>query len=91
MAYGSRLKSVWTPAIFKGDVYAAVLAVLVTGDNCAGDNRSTERGQLSVGETVYSSPIIAAAQSVTGVVAVKLQTFERMDSPTRQEAAHLRN
>ncbi|MGA7314734.1 MAG: hypothetical protein WBX22_12265 [Silvibacterium sp.] len=67
---------------FRGDVYAAVLRVLVTGDRCSGTLGLLDPANFEFGETVYASPVVAAAQSVAGVVAVTLTTFERMDSPT---------
>jgi hypothetical protein len=70
------------PSYFQGDVYAALWQVLVTGDNCAGTRGLLNAANFQFGETVYASPILAAAQAVVGVVAVQLVTFERMDSPT---------
>jgi hypothetical protein len=67
---------------FRGDVYAAVQRVLVTGDRCSGTSGLLDPANFEFGETVYASPVVAAAQSVPGVVAVTLTTFERMDSPT---------
>jgi hypothetical protein len=72
---------------FRGDVYAAILAVLVAGDTCAGTSGLLNATNFQFGKTVYSSPIIAAVQSVVGVVAVKLLIFERMDSPTTAGSA----
>jgi len=70
------------PRFFRGDVYAAVWAALVGGDTCAGTPGLLNAANFRFGETVYSSPIIAAAQAVVGVVSVKLLRFERMDMPT---------
>ncbi len=67
---------------FQGDVYAAVWQVLVAGDPCSGAPGLLNAANFQFGETIYASPIIAAAQAVTGVVAVSLATFERMDAPT---------
>jgi hypothetical protein len=77
-----RLEICVAPGQFRGDVYAAVLKILVTGDQCTGVLGLLDPANFQFGETVYASPIIAAAQSVPGVVAVTLITFERMDSPT---------
>ncbi len=63
-------------------MYQAVWKVLVTGDACAGDLGVLNPANFQFGETVYASPIVAAAQAVTGVVAVSVVTFERMGSPT---------
>ena len=72
---------------FQGDVYAAVWKVLVGGDPCTGALGLLNPANFQFGETVYSSPIVAAAQAVPGVVAVAVTTFERMDSPTPPGAA----
>jgi hypothetical protein len=69
------------PSYFQGDVYAAIWQVLVTGDNCTGTQGLLNAANFQFGETVYVSPILAAVQTVTGVIAVHLVTFERMDSP----------
>jgi predicted phage baseplate assembly protein len=70
------------PEYFQGDVYQAVWKVLVTGDACTGVMGVLDPANFQFGETVYASPIVAAAQAVTGVVAVSVVTFERMGSPT---------
>ena len=75
------------PSYFHGDVYAAVWRVLVAGEPCTGTLGLLNPANFQFGETVYASPIIAAAQRVTGVVAVTLTTFERMDAPTPAGAA----
>ena len=66
---------------FQGDVYAALWKVLVTGDACAGITGLLSTKNFTFGSAVYSSPFIAAAQSVVGVVSVTLTAFARMDSP----------
>jgi hypothetical protein len=75
------------PGFFKADVYAAVWQLLVTGDSCTGTAGLLNAANFRFGQTVYASPIIAAAQTVVGVAAVTLVTFERMDSPTAPGAA----
>jgi hypothetical protein len=60
---------------FRGDVYTALV------------NRFTGAGGLlnaanfTFGQTVYASPLIAAAQAVEGVSAVTLAVFSRLDKP----------
>jgi hypothetical protein len=71
-----------SPNFFQGDVYQALWQLLVTGDSCTGTPGLLNAANFQFGQTVYASPIIAAAQSVTGVVAVTLVTFERMTQPT---------
>jgi hypothetical protein len=70
------------PSFFQGDVYAAVWQVLVTGNACTGTPGLLNAANFQFGQTVYASPIIAAAQAITGVAAVTLVTFERMSAPT---------
>lgn len=70
------------PGYFQGDVYAALWKLLVTGDSCTGAAGVLNAASFQFGETVYASPIVAAAQSVPGVQAVTLTTFERMSAPT---------
>ncbi len=70
------------PGFFQGDVFAALWKLLVTGDSCTGTPGFLNAANFQFGQTVYASPIVAAAQAVAGVMAVALVTFERMDSPT---------
>ncbi len=74
------------PGYFRGDVYAALWKLLVTGDSCAGTPGLLNAASFQFGQTVYSSPIGAAAQSVAGVAAITLVTFERMDQPLSANA-----
>jgi hypothetical protein len=69
------------PSFFKADVYAALWKLLVTGDSCTSTSGLLNAANFQFGQTVYASPILAAAQQVVGVAAVTLVTFERMDSP----------
>jgi predicted phage baseplate assembly protein len=71
-----------SPGFFRGDVYQAIWKLLVTGDSCTGSQGRLNAANFTFGQTVYASPIIAAAQSAPGVAAVTLVTFERMDRPT---------
>ena len=70
------------PGFFAGDVFAALWKLLVTGDSCTGTPGFLNAANFQFGQTVYASPIVAAAQTIPGVKAVALVTFERMDSPT---------
>ncbi|HTX77636.1 MAG TPA: hypothetical protein VMD29_15610 [Terracidiphilus sp.] len=69
------------PGFFRGDVYAALWKLLVSGDSCAGTPGLLNQANFQFGQTVFASPILAAAQSIPGVGAVTLVTFERMDRP----------
>ena len=75
------------PGFFRGDVYAALWKLLVTGDACSGKPGLLNAANFQFGQTVYASPIVAAAQSVVGVASVTLTTFERMDRPQPAHAA----
>ena len=76
------------PAHFRGDVYAALMQIFVTGDRCDGSVGLLNASNFSFGETVYASPLIAAAQSVQGVLSATLVTFTRMDAPWVDGVAH---
>ena len=67
---------------FQGDVRSAVLRLFTTGDLCSGARGILNPENFSFGETIYTSPLIAAAQSVDGVAAATLTVFQRMDDPT---------
>ena len=69
------------PEHFRGDVYQALLMVFVTGDQFDGTPGLLNPASFAFGQTVYASPLIAAAQAVEGVAAATLTVFTRMDSP----------
>ncbi|MDQ6775601.1 MAG: baseplate J/gp47 family protein [Actinomycetota bacterium] len=69
------------PEHFQGDVYRALMAVFITGDQCGGARGLLNAENFSFGQTVYASPLVAAAQAVEGVRSVTLSTFTRMDAP----------
>ncbi|MFC4527113.1 baseplate J/gp47 family protein [Dyella halodurans] len=69
------------PDHFRGDVYAALLKLFITGDQCGGQRGLLNADNFVFGESVYASPLIAAAQSVDGVVSATLVTFGRLDKP----------
>jgi Baseplate J-like protein len=75
------------PGFFRSDVYEALWQLLVTGSSCTGTPGMLNAANFQFGQTVYASPIIAAAQGVTGVAAVTLVTFERMNQPTSANTA----
>lgn len=66
---------------FRGDVHAALARLFITGNQCSGQRGLLDAGNFAFGETVYASPLIAAAQSVDGVVSATLVTFGRLDAP----------
>jgi hypothetical protein len=69
------------PQYFQGDVYDALMEVFVSGNQCDGTPGLLAPSNFSFGETVYVSPLVAAAQAVEGVVSVTLETFTRIDAP----------
>ncbi|HEY4049483.1 MAG TPA: hypothetical protein VGM27_21685 [Acidobacteriaceae bacterium] len=69
------------PDHFQGDVYEALIKVFVTGNQCNGQSGLLNAANFTFGETVYTSPLIAAAQAVEGVRSATLTVFARMDDP----------
>jgi hypothetical protein len=69
------------PDHFQGDVYQALMKVFVTGNQCNGQSGMLNAANFTFGETVYTSPFIAAAQAVEGVLSATLTVFARMDDP----------
>jgi len=65
-------------AYIQDDVKTALLQLFTTGNTCTGQLGLLNPSNFSFGETVYTSPFIAAAQSVAGVDAVTMQAFQRM-------------
>ncbi len=68
------------PEHFQGDVYDALMKVFVTGNQCNGQSGLLNAANFTFGETVYTSPFIAAAQAVEGVLSATLTTFARLDN-----------
>lgn len=70
------------PAFFQADVRKALLELFTTGNLCTGQREILDPANFTFGQTIYASPLIAAAQSVQGVTAATLTVFERMDNPS---------
>ncbi len=60
---------------FQGDVYTALMA------RFTGPGGLLAAANFTFGQTVYASPLIAAAQAIEGVASVTLATFSRLDQP----------
>lgn len=60
---------------FRGDVQAALLT------RFTGPGGLLDAANFTFGQTVYASPLIAAAQAVEGVASVTLAVFSRLDAP----------
>lgn len=65
------------PGFFPGDVKAALLDVFSNGIRPNGRRGVFHPDNFSFGQTVFLSPIYAAAQSVAGVASVKITKFRR--------------
>lgn len=69
------------PAHFRGDVYRALMKRFIAGDQCDGRRGLLDAANFVFGQTVQTSPLIAAAQAVDGVVSATLTRFSRLDAP----------
>ncbi len=69
-------------AYFQADVRSALLQLFTTGNTCTGRPGILNPDNFTFGQTIYASPLIAAAQSVDGVSAATLSAFYRMDNPS---------
>ena len=65
---------------FRSDVRDALLQLFISGNQCSGQPGLLNPANFTFGETIYLSPLIAAAQGVEGVVSVTPLTFTRMDA-----------
>lgn len=65
---------------FQSDVRDALLQLFISGNQCNGQPGLLAPNNFTFGETIYLSPLIAAAQGVEGVVAVTPLKFRRMDA-----------
>ena len=72
---------------FQSDVETAVMKVFTTGDLCDGRSGILNPQNFTFGETIYTSPLVAAAQAVEGVSSATLTAFQRMDDPLSDGAA----
>ncbi|HEY6377365.1 MAG TPA: baseplate J/gp47 family protein, partial [Edaphobacter sp.] len=72
---------------FQSDVRNALLRLFISGDQCNGKPGILNPQNFTFGQTIYTSPLIAAAQAVEGVSSVTLATFQRMDDPSSDGTA----
>lgn len=68
------------PAHFQADVYGTLQKVFVSGNRCNGSSGLLNAANFAFGETVYASPLVAAAQAVDGVISASLSVFTRMNN-----------
>ncbi len=66
------------PHYLRGHVEAALLEVLGTHDLADGRRGFFHPDNLTFGEGIYLSKLLAAAQAVTGVESVRVTTFQRL-------------
>jgi uncharacterized phage protein gp47/JayE len=67
---------------FQSDVEEALMHLFIAGNQCSGQPGLLNPDNFTFGQTVYASPLVAAAQAVEGVVSATLTIFERMDDPS---------
>jgi predicted phage baseplate assembly protein len=70
------------PSFFQADVETALMQLFTTGNLCTGQPGMLNPDNFTFGQTIYTSPFIAAAQGVQGVTAVTMTQFQRMDNPS---------
>ncbi len=70
------------PDYFQADVETALMQRFVAGNQCTGQLGILNPVNFTFGQTIYTSPFVAAAQSVEGVSSVALSVFQRMDDPS---------
>ncbi len=66
------------------DVEQALLAIFSSSIQPDGTPGLFSPGRLNLGQPLYLSPLIAAAQAADGVASVQVLTFERQDQPGNQ-------
>jgi hypothetical protein len=70
------------PDYFQADVKSALIQLFTVGTLCNGRPGVLNPENFNFGQTIYTSPFIAAAQGVQGVVAATVTVFQRMDDPS---------
>ncbi len=70
------------PDFFQADVETALMQLFTTGNLCTGQPGILNPENFTFGQTIYTSPFIAAAQGVQGVTSATLTVFQRMDDPS---------
>jgi len=76
------------PDYFHADVETALMQLFTTGNQCTGQPGLLNPENFTFGQTIHTSPFIAAAQGVDGVTSVTMVVFQRMDDPSIDGAAH---
>ena len=69
------------PDYFRSDVAAALLEIFSSGTLADGSKGLFQPDFFTFGQTVYLSPLYAAAQAVAGVASVEITVFQRQGHP----------
>jgi predicted phage baseplate assembly protein len=69
------------PDYFRSDVEAALLEIFSSGTLADGRKGLFQPDFFTFGQTVYLSPLYAAAQAVAGVASVQIPVFQRQGRP----------
>jgi hypothetical protein len=69
------------PDYFRSDVAAALLEIFSSGTLADGRKGLFQPDFFTFGQTVYLSPLYAAAQAVAGVASVEITVFQRQGLP----------
>jgi baseplate J-like protein len=72
---------------FQTDVRDAIMRVFITGELCNGQRAILNPENFTFGQTISTSPLVAAAQAVEGVSSAVITVFQRMDDPSADGAA----
>jgi hypothetical protein len=75
------------PDFFQTDVRDAILRLFTVGDLCDGTRGLLNPENFTFGQTIYTSPFVAATQEVDGVSSAQISVFQRMDDPSRDGVA----
>ena len=59
------------PDFFQADIYTALMEVFTTGNQCTGQPGMLNAANFTFGQTIHTSPFLAAAQGVQGVAAAR--------------------
>ena len=70
------------PDFFQADVETALMQLFTTGNLCTGQPGLLNPDNFTFGQTIYTSPFIAAAQGVQGVTSATMTLFQRTDDPS---------
>jgi hypothetical protein len=75
------------PDFFQADMHTALVDLFTTGNLCTGQRGMLNPENFTFGQTIYTSPFIAAAQGVQGVTSAAMTVFQRMDDPSTDGVA----